>query len=524
MSPTAAAKEEAARVTGEAADPLYRRIFPALGVLSLLTSCVLWSLRKPFAGDELFTLTEISDPSLGHLMRAAWHLGGGAMPLFYAITWTWAHLFGMGRIPLRLCSSLAICGAFLVVWRTLRTRFGARAAFLGTALGLFGSYLVLDQNVEARDYGIYLLLAALAVAQTLRVAETSRPSRRDLALLTLSQAGLVLGHVLGLIYAGLLLAALAAGDGLQGKLRLRVYLWYVAGWLALLPWIPAIQASMAVAKPHSWVPMPGMGDLAMGFSFWLFGGIYLPLFQSHSAGLLAGWLAGLLCVVLLVSAGSARLRSAAAAERPVWLIAFALLLAPAAFFIVSHLVTPIYVARYMIPSAIGVAILAGGWAEQSRLAMGGAGKRMAWALLLLPIAAAALDRPVRLDVSRIERIAAGRPVVCDDINDFLLVARHSHGSSQTEFPLDWPAALAGPPSEGDAYHLMFNYRRAGYLRSDIRDDAQILSQPSFVVLDQPGTSGWFKFAIAGNAQFRWRVIDRIDARRRLIEVERISQP
>ena len=183
------------------------------------------------------------------------------MPLFYLTAWPWAHLFGMSDLSLRLYSCAGVCGAFLVLTTALRHRFNARAAFLGVGFGLFACMIVVDQNGEARGYGLYLLLCALAIAQIFRIAETPQPRARDLFLLALSEAGVVLGHVLGLIFSGLLLVALVAADLFQRRFRAKVYAAYMVGWLAILPWLPAIRASVAVGKPHGWINAPTFGDL-----------------------------------------------------------------------------------------------------------------------------------------------------------------------------------------------------------------------------------------------------------------------
>ena len=252
---------------GRAGESAFCWIFPFLGVASLLGSCILWSLRKPMWGDEVFTVTELRDPSLMHLLHAVPRLGGGGMPLFYLTAWPWAHIFGFSDVSLRLYSSAGVCGAFLVLFAALRRRFDAPGAFLGVAFGLCASLIVLDQNSEARGYGLYLLLCALVIEQALRIAETVCPSASALTLLALTQAGLVLGHILGLVYAGFILLALVAADLYRRRLRARVYLACTAGWLALVPWIPAIRASAAVGQPHGWIAMPTLPDLGASLSF-----------------------------------------------------------------------------------------------------------------------------------------------------------------------------------------------------------------------------------------------------------------
>jgi 4-amino-4-deoxy-L-arabinose transferase-like glycosyltransferase len=505
----------------EIEEPFYRRILPLLGVGSLLVSCVFWSARKQLAGDELFTWAEIRDPSFAHLLHAMSRLGGGGMPLFYLTAWPWAHVFGLSSISLRLYSSVAICAAFLVLLAALRRRFTARAAFLGVAFALFACFVVVDQNGEARGYGLYLLVAVLASVQCLRIAETPRPRPRDLVLLVLTQAGLVLGHVLGLLYAGLLLLALIAADAWERRLRPRVYLCCIAGWLALIPWIPAIRASMAVGKPHGWIPMPAIGDLATGFSFWLFAGIYFPVMQHHPAGLVAGWFCAVACVLFLVASAINALRTAAPARRPVYLLAFALMLAPLVFFVVSQLASPIYTPRYMIPSVIGVAILSVSWVERSRAGQENRTALLSLIVLLLPIASAALATPTSLNVARIDQLAAGRPVVCPWLRDFLTMERYSSQAASLEYPLDWPAALAGPPAAVGGFHLMQNYRREGYFAANLQDVSAVLSQPAFLVLDDTQTN-WFHLAIENNPRFTWRLLAPIDTSHRLLEVTQES--
>src|SRR5579859_1564279 len=179
-SPNAPSVQAASRLSA-----LDRWIFPVLGVLSLIASCILYSLHKQEWADEVFSRIELSDRSLPHLMHALLHLGGAGMPLFSLTAWPWARLFGLSDLSLRLYSCAGVCGAFLVLLFTLRRRFSMRASFLGVAFALFACSVVIDQNAEARGYGLYLLLCTLAIAQVLRVIDIPRPSARDLLLLAL---------------------------------------------------------------------------------------------------------------------------------------------------------------------------------------------------------------------------------------------------------------------------------------------------------------------------------------------------
>jgi hypothetical protein len=517
MSTVVANPSESSRAAREQqpASPLFRWILPLLGVVSLLASCIVWSLRKPMWGDEVFTVTELRDPSLLHLLRAVPRLGGAGMPLFYLTAWPWAHVFGLSDLSLRLYSSVAVCGAFLILLAAMRRRFSARAAFLGVAFGFFSSLIVLDQNSEARSYGLYLLLCALAVAQALKVAEVERPRTRDLILLALTQAGLVLGHILGLVDAGLILLALLTVDLGQRRFRTRVYLACIAGWLALVPWIPAIRASAAVGRPHGWIAVPTLSDLAASLSFWLFTGLYWQLAHVPAAAVVAGWLCAVACVVVLVLA-SLRGIQASPEQRPVYFMGFALLLGPIAFFVISHVASPIFLPRYLIPSALGISILAVAWAARSKAGKGTVVALLSFGVLLLPIATALLSHTKGLNVTRVDQIAAGRAVVCDSLKDFMVMTRYSTQPGRVEYPLDEAAASTVPGVDTDV-RLLKNYRREGYLVENLPDPSQI-SQKSFLVLDNAGAP-WFSVVIEHNPRFTWKVIARIDAARRLIEVD-----
>lgn len=488
--------------------------------MSLLASCILWSLRKQMWGDEVFTHVELSDPSLTHLLSAVTRLGGAGMPLFYLTAWPWAHLFGFSDLSLRLYSSAGVCGALLILVLTLRRFVSPSAAFFGVAFGLFASLIVLDQNSEARGYGLWLFLCAAAIAQLVKVAQSEKPRRRDLLLLALTQAGLVLGHVLGLAYAGMLLLALLVADRLQGRFRLRMYAWAIAGWLALIPWIPAIRASAAVGHPHGWIPVPTLADLGSSLSFWLFTGLYWQIAPHPPIVLLLfGWLCGITIVIILAFTAVWSFPTATPQKKLLSLVGFSLAAAPVFLYLVSITITPVFLPRYLLPEALGIAILAAIWAERTDAGKGKKGLVLSGLVLLLPIGAAVLAHPEGLNVSRIDIAASGRPIVCDSLKDFLVMTRYSTHPSAPEFPLDWQAALLSPPGTTADVRLMQNYRREGYLPAQLLDPSAILSQPSFLVLNND-QADWFRVAIEHNPQFTWKTIASVDAHRRVVLVER----
>jgi hypothetical protein len=336
---------------------------------------------------------------------------------------------------------------------------------------------------------------------------------------------MVLGHVLGLIFAFPLLLALVGADLAEKRRRWKVWLSGALGWAALIPWIPAIQASMAVGKPHGWIARPHFADLFLSFSGWLFAALYVPLGHGHPLALLAGWAAALVCVAAIAITGIHGVRTEPRL-RAVYLAGFTLVLSPVAIFAVSWMVKPIWVGRYMLPTSIGIGMLATAWAHYAeRRVQGAAAAAIAVLLLLLPPASALAVHPERLDVARIDRIAEGRPLVCDSVRDFLVMERYSEHPARIKFPLDWRAALDGPPAAVGAYHLMVNYRRVGYLAANIIDGASLRGRPSFLVLDNipvdrssRAATDWFRQVIESDPRYRWRVLAQIDATHRVILV------
>lgn len=111
--------------------------------------------------DEIFTWKEVSDPSLWHLYYAIQHGADGGQPLFYTTAWIWAKAFGTSVIALRLYSSSAVCAALVITWRTIRRFYGLRATAFGILIFWGTSGTLLDQNGEARFYGLYMLAVSI---------------------------------------------------------------------------------------------------------------------------------------------------------------------------------------------------------------------------------------------------------------------------------------------------------------------------------------------------------------------------
>jgi hypothetical protein len=530
-------------------------------VVSLLLSCILWSPHKQIWMDEIFTWREVSDRSLWHLYYAIQHGADGGMPLFYTTAWLWAKAFGTGVLTLRLYSSVAVCGALVSIWITIRRFYGLWATAFGVLLFCGTSYLLLDQNVEARFYGLYLLTVAITVDLYTRLVASPAPSRLLLVAVFFSQVALVLTHVLGLIYSGLILLALILFDAAKGRLRFKLYFVYAAAWLALLLWAPAILSTMAAGKPHGWISMPSLTDLRTSYLF-VDSLQWLRLCRRHSSEIgfqLVSRAAEFviyvpLAVVFLL--GLWRIfrsgwRTISEPKNALILLAYALLSAPLVLFALSHVVTPVLHPRYILPSGIGLAIILTASADAL-----GADARSPWPsrsvwvpvvlfLMVLPVLSVLALGPINLswaylDVQGFEQIVpAGLPIVVPWEEDFVKFMRISPKPARYYFLLDWPAALAGPRASVLDYHLMNRYRANGYYAGNIQDRNSFLcSQPDFLVLDSPNANtldasnqnapdfqlpNWFDVNIRTAPQFEWKVIGQFDGpeiTRKLIAVHR----
>jgi hypothetical protein len=523
-------------------------------VLSLVIACVVCSLHKQAWTDEVFTWRELRDPSLWHLYYAVQHGADGGMPLFYTTAWLWAKAFGTAVLTLRMYSCVAMCAALLVTWSTLRRFYGTWATAFGILAFWGTSGLVLDENAEARFYGLFLLTVALALNVSTRLIVQPAPKLRLLVLSLVSQSALVLSHVLGILYGGLILLGLILSDAARRRFRPRIYLFNIAGWLALLIWLPSIRASMAVGKPHGWIGKPKLEYLFPAYLFDPFQQWFL-LLERHSVD--AQWkmvhhlveFGMLIALTVLLLLGLRKLlapeqRMSQNPGNALLLTGYLLLSAPLILFVLSYLITPVFLARYMLPSGIGLAIVLADFASASGSDRP-APSRLVWAaaasfLAVLPVLSSLVMPPLPsssefLDVQRLDHtVPSNLAVVADWADDFAKLKRYPHSPhSHYYFLLDWPAALAGPKPAVTSYHLFSSNRNAGYFSRSVQDsDAFLCSHTDFLVLDthligqDADGPTWFDQRVREAPDFAWRTLGSFDApdfpviKRELISVHR----
>ena len=123
----------------------------AVGVLSLLTHCLLVSSKKYFWYDELLNWQLVTDSSLIHMLRALGDQVDTSPPFYYLLAWIWVRLAGASEWSLILLSSLGICAAYIITFSITLRVFGFWAGALGTSASFFLSLNVLWENSEARS-------------------------------------------------------------------------------------------------------------------------------------------------------------------------------------------------------------------------------------------------------------------------------------------------------------------------------------------------------------------------------------
>ncbi|MGA2453700.1 MAG: glycosyltransferase family 39 protein [Solirubrobacteraceae bacterium] len=179
-----------------------------LAALTLLAAALRLSTLdlQSFWYDEAFTPVHVLHPSLWATLRSVVHTEN-TPPLWYVLAWADSRLLGTGEVALRLPSALAGVATVPVAWAIGHELAGRRAALVCAALVAVNPLFVWYSQ-EARAYGLFVLMGALAMLCFLRAQRAPTPRRMAafavtgaLALLTHYFAVfLLIGMVLWLAY------------------------------------------------------------------------------------------------------------------------------------------------------------------------------------------------------------------------------------------------------------------------------------------------------------------------------------
>ena len=95
-------------------------------------------------------------------------------PVYYAVAWVWAQVFGSDEAGLRSLSAVAGIGAVAFTWAAGRRLLGAWTSLVAAAL-VAASPLLVWYSQEARAYALLTLLAAASMWAVARVLRSWRP-------------------------------------------------------------------------------------------------------------------------------------------------------------------------------------------------------------------------------------------------------------------------------------------------------------------------------------------------------------
>jgi uncharacterized membrane protein len=122
--------------------------------------------------DEIVTAGRVLGGSFGDAMNAVGY-SESAPPLYYALAWPWAQLFGTGEFGLRALSALAGVATVPVAYLIGAELRGRRAGTVAAALTAVNPML-LWYSQEARAYALFALLAAISFLYFVRVLDRGR--------------------------------------------------------------------------------------------------------------------------------------------------------------------------------------------------------------------------------------------------------------------------------------------------------------------------------------------------------------
>ncbi len=443
-----------------------------LGSLLMAALCLLTSRHKFPWNDEILTYYMATDPSLRHMIGALRDQINATPPLYWVLVWLWCKVFGGAALSLRLFSCLAFIAAYGVLYGVLCRRFGAFAALFGATCALFLFSSVTEQFSEGRFYGLLFLLCTLALRQCVRLSETDRPAPAALALNALLHGALVLTHVYGFLYSATFGLVFLLHDIKNRRIVLSRYLSVFAGWLMFVPWISAFRNHAAIGKPWSWIVSPSASKLLSAFVVFLFdsgrgfvlcvGLVTIALAMLRAAQTRTALSSASRTSTQAGSQAKQQSPRAQSAGFDVPTIAVpVIVVTPVLAWTLSKVATPIFVERYMLPGALGWAMIYAALVSLRNRSAPSTDRtdnirantlrawqiRLACAFLILIVARPFYllrTRPApRRDTQPIETLAAYKnlPIVCENGNDYEEAVFNSPQPARYYFVIDEPQAL-----------------------------------------------------------------------------------
>jgi len=206
----------------------------ALIVLAAVLRLATLDLQS-FWYDEAFTPVHVLHPSLWATLRSVVH-SENTPPLWYAIAWADSRVLGTGEVALRLPSALAGIATVPVAWAIGRELTGRRATAIAAAAFVTVNPLLVWYSQEARAYGLFVLLAAVAMLCFLRALRT--PTRGRMAAFALAGSLALLSHYFA-VFLLIPMVIWLAWDSSRRRAALPAIAVLALVGLALLPLISA---------------------------------------------------------------------------------------------------------------------------------------------------------------------------------------------------------------------------------------------------------------------------------------------
>jgi mannosyltransferase len=313
-------------------------LFLAVIVVGLVAASLAVATERFLWNDELFTWYFAGLPGFDDVWRELEEGAEQLPPSFYVLTRAVLDVLGSSPVALRLPEVLAFAGAGAGLFALLARRVPALYALVAVLFVLFSGARYYGS--EARPYALVLLFTTTALLSWQVATEGGRLRRVGLVGLALSVAGAVCSHYFGV----LVVVPLVAGELVRARQRGRVDLPVLAAMsavlLPLVAFLPIIRAA---------------GDFGTGFwatpAWGNVPGFYRRLLTPEWAWLPVG--------LILAAAGYGVWRRRVALPVPPHeLVAFVALAGlPVAGVALAKLATGAFTDRYVLPAALGVAIL-----------------------------------------------------------------------------------------------------------------------------------------------------------------------
>jgi mannosyltransferase len=168
---------------------------------------------QSFWYDEAFTPVHVLHASLGATLHSVVHTEN-TPPLWYVLIWAWSRVFGTGAVALRLPSAVFGVATVAVAWGIGRELTGRRATAIAAAAFVAVNPLFVWYSQEARAYGLFVMLSALAMWCFLRAERKPTPGRLAAFAVTASLA--LLSHYFAAFLVAPMIVMLLFGDRLPG--------------------------------------------------------------------------------------------------------------------------------------------------------------------------------------------------------------------------------------------------------------------------------------------------------------------